>query len=440
MTPLRAQPKTRSDYLLDGLTFAGIITYFLVSGMFLDSHGWPYSLAGSAVPLKIHPGSYLILSAFAVLLTRDNPIFVLGRLASRQPADFGYLVTMVGLILYTIARFGTAGSAFLVDLHVIPALAGLLLGRMRPGRLRFLFVLAVALLTLNAFIGIIEYATRSRLVPFTVDGKPVLELHFRSTSLLGFPLQNALMTSVALLSLPVLRDRPRFLAAAGLILAVAFIPFGGRSALATTALIGALVIPVWALRHLAGRNYGYGQLLGGLLVGLMALGAIALALTLGSDTRAFSGLRWDESANTRIIGLRILDTLTPLDVVFGIGPQQILERSKVLADYYGIIGLENSWLQLMLIFGLLGLLFMLAALFTWLREMLRGGPPSAYVATLAYLVIASTNNTLAAKDSSLLFLVVLVMGARAYVGAPAGHPGARPRRAPVETLTGATVR
>jgi hypothetical protein len=86
----------------------------------------------------------------------------------------------------------------------------------------------------------------------------------------------------------------------------------------------------------------------------------------------------------------------------------------VLASYYGIIGLENSWLQLLLIFGAIGLAVFLAALLAWLREMLRGAPVAAWLGVFGYLAIASTNNTLAAKDSSLVHLVVLIYGARAY--------------------------
>lgn len=93
--------------------------------------------------------------------------------------------------------------------------------------------------------------------------------------------------------------------------------------------------------------------------------------------------------------------VSPSDIIFGIGQQGILDRSERLASYYGIIGLENSWLLLMLIFGLVGLVVFVNALLAWLREVLTGAPWPAYLSVLGYLIIASTNNTLAAKDSSL---------------------------------------
>jgi hypothetical protein len=151
------------------------------------------------------------------------------------------------------------------------------------------------------------------------------------------------------------------------------------------------------------------------MAGIFLAGVAVIAFTaLGQGTRVVSALRWDESANTRIVGLRILDTVSPSEIVFGIGQQGILERSARLASYYGIIGLENSWLLLMLIFGVVGLIVFLTALIAWLREILVGAPAPAYLSVVGYLIIASTNNTLAAKDSSLIQLVILLYGARAY--------------------------
>jgi hypothetical protein len=103
-----------------------------------------------------------------------------------------------------------------------------------------------------------------------------------------------------------------------------------------------------------------------------------------------------------------------LELAFGVGPQGILDRSQILGNYYGIIGLENSWLLLLLIFGAIGLVFFVAGLFAWLREMLAGAPPAAYLGAVCYVAIASTNNTLAAKDTSLVHLVILICGARGY--------------------------
>ncbi len=400
------------------LTAIGVACFFLFSGMFLDAHGWPYSLVGSSLPFKIHPGSYFIFTAFAILLLSENPVTFFYRLAGTLPAHVVYMVAVLGLIAYTLARFGTAGASFMIDLHLVPVFVAILLARFPTRLMANLFLATILVMTLNAGIGIVEYMYHARLTPYLVDGKRVQEAYFRSTALLGHPLQNALITAVTMLALPAARDRRLMFTVCGIVMAVSLIAFGGRSALAVSLGLLAVSMPVWIVRRLARRDYSYQQFVGGIMAVTFLAGMAVIAFTmLGQGTRVLSGLRWDESANTRIIGLRILDMVSPSDIVFGIGQQGILERSERLSSYYGIIGLENSWLLLMLIFGVVGLIVFLTALLALLREVLVGAPAAGYLAALGYLIIASTNNTLAAKDSSLIQLIILLYGARAYAAA-----------------------
>lgn len=383
--------------------------------MFLDAHGWPYSLVGSSLPFKIHPGSYFIAVAFLLVLLKENPVVFFYRLAGARPAHFTYLVTVLGLITYVLIRFGTSGASFMIDLHLVPVIVAILLARFPTRLMAWLFVASILYMTLNSILAIAEYSFHIRLTPYLVDGKPVIEAYFRATALLGHPLQNALITAVAILALPAMRDRRFLTAACGLIMAVGLIAFGGRSALAVVLGLALFAVPFWVVRGLTRRDYTYQQFVGTMMAAIVLTGLTAIVFaTLGNGTRVASGLRWDESANTRIIGLRILDMVSPSEIIFGIGQQGILDRSQMLASYYGIIGLENSWLLLMLIFGAVGLAVFLTALLAWLREVLIGAPVPAYLSALGYLIIASTNNTLAAKDCSLIQLVILLYGAQAY--------------------------
>jgi hypothetical protein len=412
-----------------GLTYIGIACFFLFSGMFLDAHGWPYSLVGSSLPFKIHPGSYFIFAAFAIVLLSGNPVTFFYRLAGTLPAHFIYMIAVLGLITYTLARFGTAGASFMIDLHLVPVFVAILLARFPNRLMAALFIGSILVMTLNASIGLVEYLFQARLTPYLVDGMPVQEAYFRSTALLGHPLQNALITAVTILALPAARDRKLLVVVCGALLGMSLFVFGGRSALAVVLGLLAVSLPLWTVRRLNQRDYSYQQFIGTVMAGIFLAGTAIIAFTtLGQGTRVLSHLHWDESANTRIVGLRILDMVSPSDIIFGIGQQGILDRSERLASYYGIIGLENSWLLLMLIFGLAGLTVFLGALLTWLREVLAGAPWPAYLSVLGYLIIASTNNTLAAKDSSLIQLVILIYGARAYA-ASLGQPVQR-RSAP----------
>ena len=396
--------------------WAGLLCFMLLSGNLLESLGWPYSLAGGAVLTKIHPGSYCILAGFAVLLAQANPVRQLGRMTRDAPAQMVFLLVVLTLSSYVLGRFGTAGSAFLFDVYVTPVLLGLLMSRLTPEQAARIFVALVMLLTLDAAIGIGEFALGMRLTPYKVDGLPVIEAYFRATALFGHPLQNALAMATGIMVLPVLSRHPLLALGAALLMGASLVPFGGRSALFVTLVLAALAGPPAVLRILAARRFTYQQLTGWLLLtAVMASGLLLAVAAFGDRTRVLSGLRWDASANTRLLGLRILDTVSPMDLMFGIGPVEVKRRTDLLGSYNGIIGLENSWLQLLLIFGGVGILGFVLSLFAWLRALLRGAPVGAWLAVVAFMVVASTNNTLSAKDTTLVLLVGLICGSRGYM-------------------------
>ena len=400
------------------LVWAATLCFLTISATVLDINGYSYSLAGGSIVLKVHPGTYLLLAAILVFLLQGNPIRIAGRAARESPAHAAFLVVVLVLIGYVLARFGATGSAFLLDLYVAPVLMAILLARFRPRQSARLLLAIIGVLALDAAIGIAEYATGVRLTPYLVDGKPVAEAYFRSTALLGHPLQNALAVVTALMIVPAMTRNRLFALAAGLLLLASLVPFGGRTAAAVAALMAALALPIWLIRTVAHRRLTYLQLTG------WALGTLVLLTTAGAafatyagQIRILKGLGWDASSNTRIVGLRILDTVSPLELLFGIGPQEIRRRTDILGSYHGIIGLENSWLLLFLIFGGLGVLLFVAALLTWLGTILRGAPAAAWLATIAFLAVASSNNTLASKDTTLILLVIMLYGVRGYAAA-----------------------
>jgi hypothetical protein len=147
----------------------------------------------------------------------------------------------------------------------------------------------------------------------------------------------------------------------------------------------------------------------------------------GQQSRIFEALNWDPSAQSRVLVLRAFERVTSSELMFGVGPEGIGRILDHLRAYTIVTDIENFWVLLILNFGLICWgLFVLS--FGWLLWTLLGSAPAAVkIASLVFIVMISSNNSLAVKDSSLTLFVVAAMGAAAY--ARLADPNYRPNAA-----------
>ncbi|TAD89558.1 MAG: hypothetical protein EAZ99_09180 [Alphaproteobacteria bacterium] len=410
-----SQPTQSLETLTNALIFGVVVMFCTISGYFLEARGISYMSPGGNFLMKMHPGTYIMSGMFGLLALALNPVRFIVLLWDRQGPGLVYTVCSILLFIWVVVRHGTSGTAFMIDCLIVPGLLALSMAMLTDQNRDRLYITVMVLMGINAVIGIGEFLTRTRLTPFTIDGVEVVEPFFRPTALLGHPLQNALMTSMAFFTLPALRDRPLIALPLAILFPMALFSFGGRTAMVITAGMTTLLGTLWYLGRLFERKVSYVSFLGALGVVLGVPMAAGLVLSvLGSESRLVQEFYWDTSAQSRLLALRIFDQLTAGDILFGIGPTGIIEQVQVLANFTGIIGIENGWLLLLLHYGLFGFVVFIVTL-TWFLLAITSGAP-AYIRTVlvVFILIASSNNSLAAKDSSLILLVLLAYGATCY--------------------------
>ncbi|MCC7047360.1 MAG: hypothetical protein IT562_11680 [Alphaproteobacteria bacterium] len=397
------------------LATAAVAAMLTISDSFLYWIGVNYTAPGGSLLGKLHPGSYLVMMAFLAATLPVNPVRYLGALARTHPSIVVYALVTVGIMAYCTARFGISGAAFINETLFAPALLAMTLFALPQTWRRRVFLVALSLVALDAVIGLVEFMTRQRLVPYFISGELHVEPQFRATSLMGHPLKNATIIATFLCLLPVLRHHRAMAVTTGLAMALSLLAFGSRTAFAICLLVGAIALARWYLVGLMRRQFSYAMLTG---VGFMALvtpvAAIIVMLFLGQQSRIFETLKWDPSAQSRTLVLRAFDRLSMQDFLFGLGPDGIGRVMEHLRSFTILTDIENFWVLLLLNFGLIcWVLFVLA--FGWLVwSLLRGAPAAAKVATLVFFIMISSNNSLAVKDSSLSLFVVAMMGAAAY--------------------------
>jgi hypothetical protein len=398
-----------------GLIFLTVTLFLTISGSFLENNGVAYQSPGGNFLIKLHPGTYMLLLTLVLVALARNPVQLITLFFRARPATATYAVVIVGLFAVTLAAFGPSGTSYMIDCLVMPSFFVLMIMLLEPESQDRLFRWVLLLVAINATIGIFEFLTKTRVTPFLVNGEEQVEEYFRATALLGHPLQNALMTSMALFALPALSDRRSLSIVYAGLYALGLIAFGGRTAIAVTAVFGGVLLAVGYARYLLNARMTYFSILGSILVALVApVVAVALFVEFGSRSRLVQEFYWDTSAESRLHAIRIFDAVSFDDLLFGIGPGGILQQVAQLSQQTGIIGIENGWILLLLQFGLLGFLIFFIAFNTFVFSLVRGASLSIRMTVVVFLVIASSNNSLASKDSSLILLAIVASGATLY--------------------------
>jgi hypothetical protein len=410
------------------LALTAVVAMLAMSDSFLFWVGINYTAPGGNLVGKLHPSSYLALLAFLCATLPVNPVRYLGALARARPAVVAYAAVTIGIMAYCTSRFGISGAAFINETLFVPAVLAMTLFALPLAWRRRIFLVALSLVALDAAIGLAEFASKQRAIPYFISGELHVEPQFRATSLMGHPLKNATIVATFLCLLPVLHRHRAMAVLAGAVMALSLLAFGSRTAFGVCGLVGAIALARWYLVGLMRRQFSYAMLTG---IGFMALtaplAAIALTLAFGRQSRIFEALNWDPSAQSRTLVLRAFDRLSPSDLLFGLGPDGIGRVLEHLRAFTILTDIENFWVLLLLNFGLIcWVLFVLG--FGWLvASLLRGAPAAAKVATLVFFIMISSNNSLAVKDSSLSLFVVAAIGAAAY--ARLADPGYRPSAA-----------
>ncbi|CAK0772490.1 O-antigen ligase domain-containing protein [Gammaproteobacteria bacterium] len=395
------------------LILFGLMLSLAIPNSLLVTWGVPYDIPGGAAWAKFHPSTYAIVLGFLIhrLSGRSGPV-PHPWLTRAQQAMTGYLLSAVACGLYALLRFGPNGSGFFVDTLIVPGLLGSALLAASTDQQRQVFRFLLAVLFFNALLGIGEALIQSRLMPYLVGDMPVEEDFFRATALGGHPLYNAQNTAEISLAALIYAGRRQLLLIPVFLLAL--LAFGSRAALVV--LIGLWL--VWAMRsfftRLFSRQLDARFLLFILFSLILVVGIVGVAIWEGTlGTRIFAEFYWDESARARSVAFNALGLMNLETFLFGGGPEFgefALEYLKTSSDMAGI---ENFWIMLILHLGVIPLLFLASALLKMIYRLVEEESLPLKLTALAFLILASSTNSLASKTSSLTLLMAILIGARA---------------------------
>jgi len=391
------------------LTAVALALLFLVSGLMLQALGVAYDTSGGALWQKIHPATYVALAAVVCLaLVRFDPIAFIDAVARWHKGTMLFLGAWL-LLLVHLAMFVRASIAPIVDTFLLPVALLILLTRISERHASTLAVFIHAAMTANALIALFEFATGTRATPLVAEGV-TLVADWRSSALLGHPLQNALVT--ATYTLIMLqgggRDLPRFLRLSIIVLQIAaLVVFGGR--VATLMLIGfggiALTVQLWRAVRLRRLNSASVAL----FAGVTTVAVVGLVLLIGGGFFDLFLQRFEQdqgSADARVAMFNLLNQMPLSAFLFGSDPEHVATLQRLEGIEFGI---ESFWVAFVAFYGLVVSLPFFAGLIAFLFDLRRATRAPSGWAIFFFIAVCSASLSLAGKTTAFAMVAAMLL-------------------------------
>ena len=413
-----AAPKVHARRLSDYAILAALLSFVYVSPSILQLLHWHYDGAGGGIQ-NIHPGTYLLFGTlFGLCLVRHDYFHNIAMRFLHDPGLLGFAIMSLATALYAIVVQHCSIMPFVETFGV--TIVVFMMFREAPAWVGQAFRYGVDLfMVVNIAIIMAEYFLKRNLIPVfhysPVAVQAGLPAGFdRPTGMFGLPLLAAGFLSVYAIA-NVIRQL-KFHDASHV---RAFV--GGASLLAAaltgsrTAVITALVVILLLFLFASGRMVFTGHARKAehralFWWGVVGLVAVPLALHFGLFDLLVSRFQNDHgSSSTRDIALQIVMSMSPYDMLLGSGPDTIWVQQQI----YGLIAIEISWVNFIIVCGLLFTVPLFVSYCAFLFGSLRRCCHMAYAPALFFLVVHASSIGLWAKSTSFAAEIAILL---AYTG------------------------
>ena len=228
--------------------------------------------------------------------------------------------------------------------------------------------------------------------------------NYRSSALYGHPLYNALMVSISMAFILISDLRPKykfFLWGVGY---AAILCFNARASIVGNALLLGLYL---LHTSVANRKVKFSTKIGIILLGIVIAAVAYRAIMSGLvGARLLNmGLMDEDSSQVRIDAVEFVSGLDMKIYLYGMSFNEFAS----LLRYHHVEALENFWIEYLLRYGLVFLVPYVFLYFLFVRHELQRYSffESMFVCT-AFILIASTNNSLSTSFVALLYFLVLI--------------------------------
>lgn len=334
----------------------------------------------------LQPMTYVLFICFFLAKTKIYGAF-----------EWAYLIAVLFISIFNIQTDREADMKMITTGFILPIFLSNYLNQFTDIKFKHLAQKSILIFYCTVCgLALVERLLSTNLLGYNIE---VSEDGFRSTSLCGHPLSNALLISISM-SFILLSNIKRKLELFFLGM-VALLCFNSRSAMMYWAAAAVLYYFYLVKSHnKLSKKYFYYLLFAGITVSV-------LMFSFGFGNRIVTMGAYDESsAAVRVAIFDIFNYYPISDFQFGY-PAKDIQMIQYHSGIYGLI-IENYWLLFLLRFGYIftSILSVLMLVFMWKNLKGRRLFDIFYILA-AFLVVSSTNNSLSTPNNGILLFFVL---------------------------------
>lgn len=391
------------NILLRNSFYFAIAISLLISSSLLN-HFIPYTLDGGNPIYKIHPSTYLMS---AILLFSFILLKVKIKLIKKNNC-VQFILSILIISFISLIQFGTSGLAYLIDTYLVAGMAVLIYSIFIKRTDRRIFKIILYIIIFNSIFAIVETILNINFIPIEKD----FGFH-RSTALFGHPLNNGLITASVLIIFYNVKYRAVPKNIMLFIMFLALLSFGSRAALVGV-IIGIVlseIIKIFYTKYTKIENLIIKVTTVNLSIIMVVTVVLLTIFFTPIGDKITSRMEMDDSIQSRLTAIEFIKQFELSEILFGVSGKTY--RSYIESES-SIKELENYWVVLLLKVGFISTLIFAISLLLMLKAILKDNGKEFYLATIIFLLISSTNNSLTVKTSALTIFLIFLLSAIDY--------------------------
>lgn len=380
-----------------------IFAIFTMSGDLLTLLGYNFALEGGSFIYKIHPSFYLLFITFvSFFIYRDGFRFIFNVFFNEK--NFYVILLCFFCFIYQAFFLGQPMAPFFVT-WLTPVLLIFLFPFLSEPQKLIIKKLLICLISINAVMGLIEYALGSSIVPnnyYDMDNSDFVDVSDwgfeRSSALYGHPLVASFVSAIVTIGLfsKSLYFRLSSADKVCLTLSILSLPaFGGRFSILIVLVFCFLFLFLSLYRVLNGHQVDRKNILLASIMLIFIPLVLFFLFNIGLFDSLISRVMDDNgSAESRLTAMYIMFDTSFSEIILGDYNSQLFIRQMLYGTKYGI---EIFWVALILQLGLLFSTIMFYVLFYIIKHINFLIGKHTILSSISFLFIVSSGTGLASK-------------------------------------------
>jgi hypothetical protein len=356
-----------------------------------------------SLSIKVHPSNYLLIFIFLFSLISGEIRKSIISCSNELKSLFHFFLATITVSALSVYFNGISGVGYLIETHIIASTLGIMTYICSEKHKGIIKDTILIFILLNSMLAFVEFFFHRHLIGYP---QYTTASFFRSSAFLGHPLDNALITASAFFFIFSTKWNLTIKLLSSFFYEASLLCYGARTAVVISSITITIFLVVSFFKGFR-KKTKYLELSAFIFFALIiSLILFILIHDFGFGKRIFALDLFDESGAVRIKLFDIFHYVTNRELLTGISQTNISTLSTSLV---GIQVIENFWVLFIILLGVPLGIFFIFFFVKMLFSLIYKQKLTSQLAAFTFILIASSNNSLASKSVSLTIIILLLV-------------------------------